>query len=187
MVCVVACVFLSFFFFSHSPEKTQTSFGQKSVYLPVNVSQSRHNCVRAAVLSTSCLMFYALLSESDDTAADSPLSQQPLISIARPFNLLSSSIYTLLLPSLPLLCLLSPNSRSLFFLTAELQRFGFILFLFFIRFLPRCSFNAHQSCLSSFLMPLLFILLSSGMARRHFKMCNNLLDQENYKLLDEKP
>lgn len=127
LFCVVACVFFS----PHSPEKTQTSFGQKSVYLPVNVSQSRHNCVRPAVLSTSCLMFYALLSESDDTAADSPLSQQPLISIMRPFNLFCSSIYTLLLPSLPLLCLLSPNSRSFFFLSAELQRFGFILFLFF--------------------------------------------------------
>ena len=94
-------------------------------------------CVNTAVLSSSCLMFYALLSESDDTAADSPLSQQPLISIALRFNLLSSSVCTPLSPSLPLLCLLSPNSRSFFFL---LQNFN-VLGSFYSFFFPPTAFG----------------------------------------------
>lgn len=73
--------------------------------VPVYVFVSRRNCVPACaqllVLSNSCLMFYALLSESDDTAADSPLSQQPLIFIALSFNLLSSLIYTFLFSTEP--------------------------------------------------------------------------------------
>lgn len=127
MFYIVTCVFFCVFF--HSLEESQTAFGQKRVYLPVCVFLSRRNsvcvcvweCVPAGVqrlvLSNSCLMFYALLTESDDTAADSPLSQQPLISIALCFNLLYSPVYTLPLSlSLPLLHFLPLGSLSSFFL-----------------------------------------------------------------------
>ncbi len=91
-------------------------------------------CVQQLVLSHSCLMFYALLSESDDDAADSPLSGQPLISITRSFNLLSFSVYTLLSPlSKSLLCLLSLAALSSFLLLQNCVVFSsFYAFFMFL-------------------------------------------------------
>ena len=77
-VYIVTCVH-PFGCFSHSLET-----GFVCLCLRVHSSWSDIN---------SCLMFYALLSESDDTAADSPLSQQPLISIAVSFNLTSLVVF----------------------------------------------------------------------------------------------
>lgn len=120
-------------------------------------------------------MFYALLSESDDSAADSPLSQQPLISIAVSFNLVSLVVF-------PWACHYCASSLSYlsFFSPAELWRVKLILLLSpppsvlwrDVSF-KHIKVSSHRSLCCCF-----FILPSSDVARWHFKMCNNLLDQK---------
>lgn len=110
--------------------------GQNCVYLPVDVFLSDGPI--QFMLNVLCSF------NTDDTAADSPLSQQSLIYIALSFNLI------LFPSSLPLLRL----PLLFFFFILQNWHFKLILPHFYICFWVRCSFKTHQSLLS-----LLFVLL----------------------------
>lgn len=110
--------------------------GHNCVYLPVDVFLSDGPI--QFMLNVLCSF------NTDDTAADSPLSQQPLIYIALSFNL----------PFSIKLAITAPPSTFFFFFILQNWRFKLILPHFYICFWVRCSFKTHQSLLS-----LLFVLL----------------------------
>lgn len=152
----LVCPFHTFF---SSSEETLNGFVQQCVCVCAVPA-----CAQSMVLSNSCLMFYALLSESGDTAADSSLSQQPLISIALSFNLPSSvSLF-----HWAYLYYTSPRSAASWFL---LHNPAFELISLFTSVLqgdaPFNHIRVSYYCSSCFL---LFILPSSAIRKVTFQI-----------------
>lgn len=142
-----------FFFFIFSLTKDMSSWFQEEKTLKASVSHvSMHT--QWLVVFNSCLMFYALLSKSGDTA-ESPLSQQTLFFITLSFNLLSTAIHTLLFHW-------AYHYWTLFQLPLSAELRGFTV----ICLVVRCFLQSHEIIFSMLLVLLLYH--PSGIARWHF-------------------